>query len=75
MSTEEKETNEKKKRGFAAMGPEKRKELAAKGGKAAQESGRGHRFTAESASVAGKKGGLAAGKAKRAKSGASNQDS
>lgn len=45
----------KARRGFAAMTPEKRREIAAKGGKAAHELGRAHRFTPEEASAAGKK--------------------
>lgn len=45
------------KRGFAALTPERRREVASAGGKAAQASGRGHRFTSEEASAAGAKGG------------------
>lgn len=46
-----------KKRGFAAMTPEKQRELASKGGKAAHEKGTAHEFTIEEARVAGSKGG------------------
>lgn len=45
------------KRGFAALSPEQRREMASAGGKAAQASGRGHRFTVEEARAAGQKGG------------------
>lgn len=45
------------KRGFAACSPERRREIASAGGKAAQASGRGHRFTSEEARAAGAKGG------------------
>ena len=47
----------KKKRGFAAMSPEKRREIASKGGKAANEKGTGYRFTPETARKAGRIGG------------------
>lgn len=36
---------------------EKRREIARSGGKASQASGRGYRFTSESAAAAGRKGG------------------
>lgn len=45
------------KRGFAAMDPEKRREIARRGGKAAQAKGNAHRWTKEEAIAAGKKGG------------------
>jgi len=48
----------KKRKGFAAMDPEKVREIASMGGKTAQERGVAHRFTAEEARAAGKKGGL-----------------
>ncbi len=53
------ETNGSKKglRGFAAMSPEKQKEIARKGGKAAHERGTAHEFTPDEARVAGRKGG------------------
>ena len=51
--------NEKKAkpRGVAAMSEEKRREVASKGGKAAQAQGKAHRFTSEEAREAGRKGG------------------
>jgi general stress protein YciG len=48
------------KRGFAAMSEERRREIASRGGKAAQASGKAHHFTAEEASAAGRKGGVIA---------------
>ena len=46
-------------RGFASMDRVKRREIASKGGKAAQEKGTAHRWTSEEARVAGHRGGLA----------------
>lgn len=46
---------EKKPRGFAAMTAERRKEVAAKGGKTASANGTAHRFTSEEAREAGSK--------------------
>lgn len=51
---------EKRRRGFAVMAPEKQREIASKGGKAAHEKGTAHEFTPEEARAAGRKGGLAA---------------
>jgi general stress protein YciG len=48
----------KLKRGFAAMSPEKQREIASKGGKAAHAMGFAHQFTSENAAEAGRKGGL-----------------
>lgn len=48
----------KARRGFASMDPALQKQLAAKGGKNSSMSGRGHRWTAEEAQEAGRKGGL-----------------
>lgn len=49
-------------RGFAAMDPAKQRELASRGGKAAQQNGTGNRWNAETAAAAGKKGGEAISK-------------
>lgn len=48
------------KRGFASMDPEKQKQIASKGGRAAHESGHAHEFTPDEAREAGRKGGKAA---------------
>lgn len=45
--------------GFAAMDPDKQREIASKGGRSAQaEGGNGHRFNHEQATETGRKGGL-----------------
>ena len=49
---------EKKKRGFAAISPERRKEIASMGGKKAHALGKAHKFTSQEAAEAGRKGGL-----------------
>lgn len=46
-------------KGFAALTPEARKEIARRGGIAAQAKGTAHRWDREAARVAGRKGGLA----------------
>lgn len=51
---------EKSRRGFAVMAPDKQREIASKGGKAAHQKGTAHEFTPEEARAAGRKGGLAA---------------
>jgi uncharacterized protein len=43
-------------RGLAAMSLERRREIASKGGRTSQARGTAHQWTAEEASVAGKKG-------------------
>lgn len=47
------------KRGFASMSPEKQREIASRGGRAAHARGTAHQWTAEEARVAGRRGGLA----------------
>ena len=47
----------KQKRGLAALSPERRREIAAMGGRAAREAGVAHSFTFEEAVAAGRKGG------------------
>ena len=51
----ENEQAPKKRRGFAALSPERRREIASQGGRTAQERGTTHRWTAEEASAAGRK--------------------
>lgn len=48
-----------RRRGFASMDPNKQKEIASKGGKAAHAKGTAHEFTPDEAREAGRKGGLA----------------
>ena len=50
----------KSRQGFASMTPEKRREIASMGGKAAHASGNAHKWTPETAAVAGSIGGRAA---------------
>lgn len=61
---------QKTKRGFANLPPERLREIASKGGKAAHALGTAHEFTREEAIAAGRKGGLANRKPKEI---ASNQ--
>lgn len=51
----------KSERGFAAMDPERQREIAREGGKAAHLSGNAHEFTSEEARAAGRKGGQSSG--------------
>lgn len=46
-------------RGFASMDPERQRQIASRGGKAAHASGNAHQFNADEAREAGRKGGLA----------------
>lgn len=46
-----------KKRGFAAMAPEKRRVAASRGGKNCHANGNGHQWSHEEAVLAGRKGG------------------
>jgi general stress protein YciG len=47
------------KRGFASMDPQRQREIASLGGKAAHASGRAHEFNSAEAREAGRKGGRA----------------
>ena len=47
-------------RGFASMDPQRQREIASQGGKAAHQKGTAHEFTSEEARQAGSKGGQAA---------------
>jgi general stress protein YciG len=49
----------KKVKGFAALSPERRREIASKGGRTAQRKGAPHRWTRAEAVEAGRKGGQA----------------
>ncbi len=49
----------KERRGFASMSPEKQREIASKGGRAAHSKGTAHEWTSEEARAAGRKGGQA----------------
>jgi uncharacterized protein len=54
-STSASQVAERRLRGFAAMSPEKKKEIASMGGRAAHACGRAHQFSSEEARAAGKK--------------------
>jgi general stress protein YciG len=47
----------KERRGFASMSPDKQREIASKGGRAAHEKRTAHEWTADEARSAGRKGG------------------
>jgi general stress protein YciG len=47
-------------RGFAGMDPDRQRQIASKGGKAAHESGHAHEFDSREAAEAGRRGGKAA---------------
>jgi len=64
MAEQLEQSNERTKsiRGFAAMSPEKQKEIARKGGRMAHEQGVAHQWSSEEARAAGRKGGQSRGK-------------
>lgn len=47
----------KERRGFASMSPEKQREIASRGGKAAHRKGTAHQWSSDEARDAGRKGG------------------
>lgn len=51
-----------RRRGFAGMDPQRQREIAAMGGRAAHRSGNAHEFDSAEAAIAGRKGGLAGGR-------------
>jgi uncharacterized protein len=57
MSDAVKPGERKERRGFASMSPEKQREIASKGGRAAHQKGTAHEWTSEEARSAGRKGG------------------
>jgi general stress protein YciG len=67
----------KSNRGFASMDPERQRQIASEGGRAAHEKGTAHEFTSEEAREAGRKGGMArsANRSKMANQGSSSQGS
>lgn len=54
------DSDESEGQGFASMDPERQREIASRGGKAAHESGNAHEFDSEEAREAGRKGGRVA---------------
>lgn len=51
--------NGNNRKGFASMDPEKQRQIASKGGRAAHEKGTAHEWTTDEARLAGKLGGQA----------------
>ena len=59
-------TNNIARRGFASLSPKERARIAREGGRAAQQSGKAHKWTREEAQEAGRIGGMRSkGKAKQ----------
>ena len=56
-STDDRSSRTTSRRGFAAMDPEKQRQIARQGGKAAHQQGVAHQWTTEEARAAGRKGG------------------
>jgi general stress protein YciG len=52
---------ERRLRGFATLTPERRREIAREGGRAAHAKGVAHQWTPDEAVIAGRKGGLKGG--------------
>jgi hypothetical protein len=62
MQENQRQEGQKSRRGFAAMSPERQREIASQGGRAAHQQGVAHEWSADEARAAGKKGGQASGK-------------
>ena len=65
----------KERRGFASMSPEKQREIASKGGRAAHQKGTAHEWTSEEAREAGRKGGMASHRRKQEQQGGGSSSS
>ena len=65
----------KSNRGFASMDPERQRQIASEGGRAAHEKGTAHEFTSEEAREAGRKGGMARSANRSKQAGQGNQGS
>lgn len=53
----QREAVQKSRRGFAAMDPERQRQIASEGGRAAHRQGVAHEWSADEARLAGRKGG------------------
>lgn len=62
MQENQRQDQQKSRRGFAAMSPERQREIASQGGRAAHQQGVAHKWSADEAKEAGKKGGQVSGK-------------
>ncbi len=69
----QKQGSGKSERGFASMDPQRQREIASEGGRAAHQSGKAHQFTSREASEAGRKGGQASGGGNRSANRGSRQ--
>jgi uncharacterized protein len=67
--------NKRSNRGFASMDPQRQREIASEGGRAAHEKGTAHEFTSEEAREAGRKGGMARSQSNRARNSAGSSSS
>jgi general stress protein YciG len=56
--TDTETTRKERVQGFAAMSPEKQREIASKGGRAAHTKGTAHEWDSKEARAAGRKGGM-----------------
>jgi len=65
----------KSNRGFASMDPERQRQIASEGGRAAHEKGTAHEFTSEEAREAGRKGGMASHRRKQEQAGGGQANS
>lgn len=63
---------QKSRRGFAAMSPERQREIASQGGRAAHQQGVAHEWNKDEARAAGKKGGQASGFRRKSSSGSND---
>lgn len=54
-TSEDAASSRRTRRGFAAMDPQRQREIASLGGRAAHQSGHAHEFTSEEARAAGRK--------------------
>jgi general stress protein YciG len=68
-------SSKKSNRGFASMDPQRQREIASEGGRAAHEKGTAHEFTSDEAREAGRKGGMARSAANRARKAGSESSS
>jgi general stress protein YciG len=62
MQENGKQEPQRARRGFAAMSPERQREIASQGGRAAHQQGVAHQWSANEAREAGKKGGQVSGR-------------
>ena len=72
MQENGRQEQQKSRRGFAALTPERQREIASQGGRAAHQQGVAHEWSKDEARAAGKKGGQVSGFKRR--SGKDNVD-